>query len=409
MENETKIALIIKSAMNTLEERGYSNLTLRKHRETYCRLQRYCASLDVDEYLEFIGQQFIEFVQHCNPSMSYVMLQHYKKSIRRLDCLLSGVEWEPLRGGRRRQDYMNSCYDSVIHDYENYLARTGKTVKRIRQLVRMVAKFLEMIERFGCLQIKSISAEMILKGFEQATNKFGFRDTIGMFFQYAYNHEITKSNMRHLIPTVVQHCSVPSIYSPEEIECLLASIDRTSEMGKRDFAIILIAARLGLRASDISNLRFDNLKAGKIEIMQFKTKQQLTTILLGEVKEAILDYVDHGRPQSSAPYIFLNEGGYGVIVEASSIYALTRRAFIRSGIECGIRRMGPHSLRASLATALLSEGNDYCTIQMVLGHSNIQSTKSYAKADIEQLRAHAIPVPLPSGNFAALLNGEVCA
>ena len=328
-----------------------------------------------------------------------------KNSIRRLDCLLSGVEWEPLR--RKKHDYAKSCYDSVIHNYENYLVKTGKTVRRVRALVHTTARFLATVERLGCLQIESISAEMILTGFKQTTDKISFRSSIGMFLQYAYNREMTKSNLRHLIPTVVRRHSVPSIYTPEEIEHLLASIDRTTELGKRNFAIILIAARLGLRASDIANLRFDNLKAGKIKIVQGKTKQPLTTMLSDEIKEAIFDYVDHARPQSCASHIFLNKRGYGVI-QVGNISSLTKRALIRSEIDCGVRKMGPHSLRASLATALLSEGNDYPTIQKVLGQSNIQSTKFYAKADIEQLRTHAIPVPLPSGNFAALLRRKVC-
>jgi site-specific recombinase XerD len=267
----------------------------------------------------------------------------------------------------------------MVREYEDYLIRTGRTVKRVRRLVGMAAEFLRKIEQFSCSRIESISTEMILSCFEQATDKPNFRNSIGTFFQYAYNRGMIESNLRHLIPSVVPYRGVPSVYSPEEVEQLLASIDRSTEIGKRNFAIILIAARLGLRASDIANLRFDNLKADKIEIVQFKTKQPLTTTLLDEVKDAIFDYVDHGRPQSSAVQIFLNEGGYGVI-EAGNIYALTRRAFIRSGIECGIRKMGPHSLRASLATALLSEGNDYHTIQKVLGQMNITVNKILRKS-----------------------------
>jgi site-specific recombinase XerD len=100
-------------------------------------------------------------------------------------------------------------------------------------------------------------------------------------------------------------------------------------------------------------------------------------------------------------------GGYGV-VSPTNINFITRDAFTKSGINIGNRKMGPHSLRASLATALLSEGNDYPTVQKVLGQESIQSTKFYAKADIEQLRTHAIPAPSPSGNFAELLRGEAC-
>ncbi|MDR0821131.1 MAG: tyrosine-type recombinase/integrase, partial [Oscillospiraceae bacterium] len=218
----------------------------------------------------------------------------------------------------------------------------------------------------------------------------------------------TTQNLRHMIPMSVRHHRVPSVYSPKEVEQLLKVVDRTTVKGRRDYAIILIAARAGLRASDIANLRFGNLKTETIDIIQFKTKRPLKTILTDELMSAINDYADNGRPQSTDDHIFLDDGGYKPI-EANNVYALTRRAFERADIDCGSRKKGPHSLRASLATALLAEGNDYPTIQRVLGQASIESTKSYAKADVEQLRNHALSVPLPSGNLAALLFGEVCA
>jgi len=282
------------------------------------------------------------------------------------------VEWKPRK--RKTLDYKKSGYDGLIREYEDYLLRTDRTFQRIRKLVRMVAEFLEMFERHGCLQTDSITVAMILKGFNQATDKVNFRNAIGTFFRYAYNRNMTRSNLKHLIPTVVRHNGVPSVYSPEEVEQLLASIDRTTKLGKRNFAIILIASRLGLRASNISNPRFGDLKAEKIEILQYKTKHPLTTVLLSEVKEAVWDYIDHGRPQFSNPHIFLNYGGYGVI-KASSIYAMTRRAFKNSGIDCGTRRMEPHSyapasLRHCCQKAMIILPYKRCSVKQIFNQPN---------------------------------------
>lgn len=404
MKNEIEIASITQSAMVLLEAHGYSSSILVKHRDTYHRLQRFCSSKGINEYTETVGQQYIDFVLVCNPSLCGSTLRQYKNSIRRLDCLLLDTEWEPLR--HKVHEYSCSCFDNVIREYESYLVKKGKTREHVRNLVRMAAGFLKLMDQFGCTQIASITSEMILLGFNQAASKYNYRLYIGTFFQYAHSRKMTEIDFWSLIPPVVRHHGLPSVYSPQEVEQLLATIERVTELGKRNYAIILIAARLGLRASDIAGLRFDNLKSEAIEIIQSKTKQPLKITLLDEVKEAIFDYVDHGRPQSPTSYIFLNVGGYGII-SARNISVLTRRTFMRSGIVCGNRKTGPHSLRASLATALLSEGNDYNTIQRVLGHSNIQSTKSYAKVDIEQLRTYAIDVPPASRNFAALLAGEV--
>jgi site-specific recombinase XerD len=404
MRSKVKVESLIQEVMTDLEMRGYKKATLDSHWVMYRRLQKYCAVIGADEYTEAVGQSFMEFVIAWNPKIGYISLLGYTDGIRKLNCTLSRTEW---RRSGKRSDYAKSCYDSVIRDYEIYLTRAGKSDNNIRKLVRRTAEFLALVEELGCTKIKCITAEMILTGFNQATSKGCFRTNIGTFLQYAHNREMTESNLRHIIPTVVRHHSVPSVYSPEEVERLLNCIDRSTEVGKRNYAMILIAARLGFRASDIANLQFDNIKAGKVEITQIKNEQPLTLMLSDEVREAIRDYVDNGRPPSSSPHIFLNKGGYGAIT-SGNVSNSTRKIFKKSEIDSAGREVGPHSLRASLATALLSEGNSYHTIQKVLGQLDVQSTKYYAKADIEQLREYAISVPPPSGNFEKLLDGEVC-
>jgi site-specific recombinase XerD len=403
MKNETNLASLVTAVLADMENRGYSESMLRKHQIAYGRLERYSVGVNAEKYSTAIGEQFIEFVKDSNRSLSRGMILYYERSVRRLDSILSGVELKRIV--RQCNDYAKSCHDSAVAVFEDYLRRTGKTERRIRRIAGTTAAFLANVEQMGCAQTESITAEMIIATFEQASDKRGFRDEIGTFFQYAYNRGMTTQNLRHLIPTVVRHCGVPSVYSPEEVERLLAAVDRSAPNGKRDYAIILIAARLGLRASDIAGLRFENLKADRIELVQFKTKQPLTTVLTTEVAKAIFDYTDNGRPKTSDGHIFLDHGGYKAM-GTSGIYSLTQRAFVRAGVDCGSRKMGPHALRASLATALLAEGNDYPTIQRVLGQANIESTKFYAKAGTEQLRKHAIPVPPPSGNLAALLAGR---
>lgn len=222
--------------------------------------------------------------------------------------------------------------------------------------------------------------------------------------RYAYAYKLITVNLSLIVPGMLHHTSVPTVYSPEEIEILLESIDRQTELGKRNYAMILIAARLGLRACDIAAIKFDclHLDTSTIEIMQVKTKQPLTLPLLDDVKSAIYDYVDHARPQSANEHIFLNERGYGAILP-HSITAAVRRAFENSGINCNNRKHGSHALRSSLASALLVEGNDFPTIQKVLGHRDIQSTRSYVKVNIEQLRTHALPVPNPTESYERLL------
>lgn len=202
------------------------------------------------------------------------------------------------------------------------------------------------------------------------------------------------------MPSVVRHQTVPSVYSVSEVEQLLESVDCSTRIGKRDYAIVLIAARLGLRASDIAGMTFDCLceATSTIRIIQAKTKKLLILPLLDEVKSTLIDYINEVRPISQDTHIFLNMDGLKAI-SPTNVGQVVERGLHQSGIDCGKRRVGSHSLRASLATALLGEGVDYSIIQRVLWQSEIQSTKSYAKANIEQLRVNSLPVPSPTGIY----------
>src|SRR5690606_16535955 len=130
-----------------------------------------------------------------------------------------------------------------------------------------------------------------------------------IFMRYLFKQNLTVIDYSTKIPrykTVAQP-KIPSLYSKEEVERLLASVDRSSPIGKRNFAIILFAARLGLRASDISRLKFENINwdTNTIAINQVKTGKQLQLPLLPDIGNAVIDYLQYGRPDSEEPYVFL--------------------------------------------------------------------------------------------------------
>jgi site-specific recombinase XerD len=296
----------------------------------------------------------------------------------------------------------------LVSTYESYLHKTGKTTSNTRERVHQVARFLQFVEQNGCEKLSDLSVTCIYDAFNAVINKGGFRKSIGAFLRYAKTYGLVAPDLIPLMPEVPRHVGIPTVYSIEEIEQLLASIDRLTLNGKRDYAIILIGARLGLRACDIANMTVDCLHWENhiIELVQAKTKRPLKLPMIDEVESALYDYINNGRPQATSGRIFLCRHGYGA-VSPHLISMIVRRAFKRSGIEIGNRKHGPHALRSSLATALLHEGNDYPTIQKVLGHNDIQSTKSYARADVELLRDIAIQAPMPEGTFAELLKMPV--
>src|SRR5665647_3759018 len=128
-------------------------------------------------------------------------------------------------------------------------------------------------------------------------------DVVKAFLRYAFEEQLISTDYSNAIhrDNYKQQPKVPSVFTIEEIKCLLGSIERSSPSGKRDYAIILLASKLGMRAGDIAALRFENINWDKlfIHFTQLKTKKEIFLPLLPEVGNAVIDYLKYGRPKSN--------------------------------------------------------------------------------------------------------------
>lgn len=132
------------------------------------------------------------------------------------------------------------------------------------------------------------------------------------FLKYLFDNGIFDRNLTYLVPksSYKKEARLPTTYTKEEVNHLFASVDRGNPKGKRDFTMILLAARLGLRASDICGLKFENIhwETNTIRLIQKKTKEIIDLPILTEIGNAIIDYLKYGRPNSELPYLFLRTG-----------------------------------------------------------------------------------------------------
>jgi integrase len=186
---------------------------------------------------------------------------------------------------------------------------------------------------------------------------------------------------------------IPTITSEEEKK-LLGSVDRNTPSGKRNYAMLLLALRTGLRSIDISSLQLNNIhwKTNTIEIVQEKTDTSLVLPLLTDVGNAIADYILNGRPYSQLPHLFLRtQAPYQKLAGHSGCYSASRKMMKDAGIRQGTDECkGFHCLRHSLAARLLSEETPLPVISSILGHRNKDSTKVYLSTDLAHLRACAL-------------------
>lgn len=185
---------------------------------------------------------------------------------------------------------------------------------------------------------------------------------------------------------------LPNIWTPDAVKRILSVIDRGNPIGKRDYAILMLVTHLGLRDSDVQNLKFENLhwREQCIRLTQTKTGRSLELPLTAEIGEAIIDYLKYGRPkQDTTDYVFIRHmAPYG---KCKNYYHVMRSHLRRAGIPFdSTKPHGLHTLRHTLATRLLELEIPLQTISEILGHANSNSTKVYLQVDLNALRQCAL-------------------
>jgi site-specific recombinase XerD len=198
------------------------------------------------------------------------------------------------------------------------------------------------------------------------------------------------------VPSVLtwRHAAIPRAISENDVERVIAICDPSSTYGLRERAIVLLLARLGLRASEVIQLRIDDIEwvRGTILIRAGKTYRERSLPLSEEVGGALAAYLRQARPLAEHKEIFLRwKPPFRPLRSSVSICALTRRLLQRAGIS--VHRPGAHVFRHSLATRMVINGVSFKTVADVLGHQSIATTEIYAKLDLGSLSQVAMPWP----------------
>lgn len=188
--------------------------------------------------------------------------------------------------------------------------------------------------------------------------------------------------------------ALPRYIQPEDVERIMASCDRASSIGRRDRAILLLLARLGLRAGDIVQLRLSDIdwKDAWIQVCG-KGRRHTRLPLTQEVGQAIVDYLQDGRPRTKADALFIRcRAPFRALASHCAVSVIVDGAFRRAGV---VRpsRGAAHLLRHSVATSMLRQGASLQDIAAILRHRSIETTQIYAKVDITALRQIAQPWP----------------
>ncbi len=292
--------------------------------------------------------------------------------------------------------------EQIVQAYALYL-REARALARVTILsyVPFIRGFLK--DRFGKgpAMLSQLNAQDIVRFVQrQVTHLHQKRAklltcALRSFLRYARYRGDLKLDLAAAVP-VVPNWSMPSIprgIGMEQVRRLLASINRRTSMGRRDYAILLLLARLGLRSSEIVFLDLEDIdwKAGRLNV-RGKGGKQYELPLPKDVGKAIVAYLQHGRPHTTSRRVFLRirppiRGFFG----QGGIGSLVRHSIIRAAIITPTK--GAHQFRHGLATQMLRNGASLTEIGAVLGHRSPETTKIYTKVDLKALRTLALPWP----------------
>ncbi len=185
-----------------------------------------------------------------------------------------------------------------------------------------------------------------------------------------------------------------AIWSQTDVEKMLSVIDRTSDLGKRDYAIILLIARTGLRIGEVLDLKIENIdwRTATIQITQHKTKNILELPMSEDIGNALIDYLINGRPTVLSRHVFImHRAPYKEYLANRGLPNLLAKYRKKAGVILPQNsRQCWHSLRHSLATRLHEKETPLPVIAAILGHTSIETTRIYTRTNIEMLRQAAL-------------------
>jgi site-specific recombinase XerD len=220
-----------------------------------------------------------------------------------------------------------------------------------------------------------------------------------VFLRWLHQRGDTDTSLSGCVPAVADWrlATVPKSLPSEQVECLLERCDRTTALGRRDYAILVLLARLGLRAGEVVAMELDDLdwQSGEL-VVRGKGGRQDRLPLSRDVGAAVAAYLRHGRPNCSTRRVFVRaRAPRRGFVDSVAISDIVNRALKRAELEPP--RKGAHTLRHALACTMLRRGASLAEIGQILRHRSPDTTAIYAKVDLAALRALAPTWPQSAG------------
>ena len=362
----------------------------------------YADEHDIDFFNIDVGLQFLE--EHYSMSQKIAEKKWCSMYLRCINAIseyqMTGAVDMYLTTVRTEYIFPEPFKESA-DSYLAYREKIGIIPKSIQISRLYLFRFFSFLETKNIHSMDVITVPVVLdflkslSTFEKPTINAIMR-AVRLYLKYCYENGFIQDNLFPKLPNphYNRNSRLPSTYTAQEVRDTLSAIDTGNPCGIRDYAIILLLARLGLRSSDVANLRFSNIdwENDMIRLTQVKTGNPLELPLLSDVGEAIINYLKNARPKSDSDHVFIRIKPPYTEFNPGAVGALVHERLVKAGIHLEGRKSGSHALRHSLAKRLLEQEIPLPVISEILGHTNTETTMTYLRVDINELKKCALEV-----------------
>jgi len=383
-----------------LVDLGYRPKTLQTHGATFRRLVEYCKAHNTEIFTIELG---INFAWECygmvfGDTYASHMLNRAIRMVADFQKFARIFNRPSVIVQKEFSIENKSLFESAIENYKTIAAESS--VKKYHQFLLRFERFLKDrgLTYFNQLEIHHVNAYIeSLDGASRNTVRARTGE-LRRLMDYACDKGYHHTSFSGALPVVTysMHRRLPETFTPAEVELILKNINRHNPLGMRNYAIVMLIARLGLRISDVFGLRFDSIdwQTKTISIVQQKTGAPLELPLPEDAGWAIIEYLKHGRPETTCNHIFIRHSApYDKM--KGDFTKIISDAIQKAGVKPAPgKTTGTHTLRRSIATSMLNKGIELPEIAQILGHARPKSAEQYISLDVDILKQCALEVTM---------------
>jgi integrase len=391
---------------------GYKDSTLVWYHGAWRRLQRYFDARGVEEFSLDVAMAWVDgacggfFAKEQAGTLKQTDVYLFRVAQMLGDYELHGAV---VRHYARTVSKLTGGEAAVVARFRAWLRDAGRSVSTVRSYGTAAGELIAFagtrggLERCDAATVGAFTAT--LAGYQAKTVEQKLC-ALRSFLRFAAGTGLACAAAADAVPAVPsrKQSGIPSVWDPGDVARILEAVDRGNPCGKRDYAIILLVTRLGLRSIDVKRLQFSDFDwpGSRLSVAQAKAGRKVHLPLLKDVGWAVIDYARNGRPASDCPQVFLRHTApVGPFSDQEHLHQMlvkyARAAHVPVGEE---RRHGMHSLRHTLATRLMEDGTPVEQIADILGHQSVASTGVYLKSSLGLLSRCALDPDAPAGRQA---------